>query len=928
MKIWLAILRQEWRLQWRSMRFRIALAAYLPLSNVATLFLFFGLRYRTEELVEAHSYLALLLLAQPWATAVLAILVAGNQSSRQALTEQWVPLASASIGHAGYLMRRWLAQQVLILPWTLAPLLLAWGLAWAAGSQSADPATWGVHWAFMVLPVAPAVGAFWLGMAILAGNELVAVLMAGIGLQLFSGVISHVFFSWQVAFAGFWGGLRQDALGEWVSIAVFLVQRSRDLGLVLVGTQGATDVAGLWHWVIVRYSALYGLGALVLCLASVFLGRTRRDLQPLAVHEAHSLRSYIGVFNQLRQRYAPDAGLARQDLICILGSVALLAVAVQHQWKIQSTFHGQATARYTATKEWPVTPLPPELHVLDWSLEGEIASSGVIRSTSVGTLRYAGAKPLERLVFTLNPGLDIIDVDLDGRRLGQRRAWDRWALDLHTPLRDGDQVTLKVQVEGRPSHPFFGLYRGNTYRSFVDGYESNQAVRFSHYLHDFSNTRPGYSVTGRRVDLQPGDLGPIPRFTTWKLTPPTRSATEFGQQVPEETFPVDVDMEVRVKGPSSWLLGDACGQRSRIQQGRSLLEGRCHTALTRYVVRGGGRLEVLEGSGGDLTLAVLPGHRAKGEALLESLTTVASVSDRAWPGLPGLQGLLVFEWAPSFHIDLLDGMTPTWWQPLKADLHGHLLSLPEGLMISPEPIRADLLVGRVMARDLLRRRAIEPSQMYLFQQLFAALTVRRMGLDEQGAVITIAPWDVGSIQVPILGAPPEFLGIYQKRLPAVLAEAEHRVGSHRFYDAVDGFLDSSQEVPGTVEELFDVLQERSGVDLEGFFRQHFLEGHLPNLRLVNVQRQALEGQRWEVRGALANAGAGQAVCPIVVMTETHEERVVVQIDDHGEIPFSITTLSEPLRVVLDPQRTCFRAQIGKNVAALERVDLVGTEVQP
>lgn len=927
MRIWRAILRQEWRLQWRSVRFRIALAVYLPLSNIANLILFFGLRHRTEELIEGHSYLALLLLAQPWATAVLTILVVGNQSSRQALTEQWIPLASSSIGHAGYLIRRWLAQQVLILPWTLAPLLMAWGLAWTAGSQSIDLQTWGMHWAFMVLPVPPAVGALWLGMVILAGNELVAVLFAGLGLQVMNSVIGRVFFSWHLAFGGFWNGLRQEALNDWLGHATFLMQRSRDLGLNMVGTQGATDMAGLWQWVTIRYSGLYGMSALILCLASVFLGRTRRDLQPLVIHEAHSLRSYIGLFNRLRQRYAPDAGLAGKDRLCILVSALLLVLAIGHQGHIQSTFHGQATERYTAAKEWPVAPLPTDLDVLDWSVQGEITPAATVESVSLGTLRYRGAEPLKRLVFTLNAGLDVIEVDLDGRQGQQHRAWDRWAFDLTRPLQDGDQVTLKVRVEGRPAHPFFGLYRGNTYRSFVDGYESNQAVRFRRYLHDFSATRPSHSVTGRRVDLQPGDLGPIPRFTTWKLTPPTRSATEFGQQVPEETFPVFVDMKVRLEGPSSWLLGDACGQRSQLQNGRSLLEGQCRTALTGYVVRGG-QLEILEGSSEDLALAVLPGHRARGEALLESLATVASVSDRAWPGLPGLQGLLVLEWAPPFDIDLLHDMKSAWWRPLKEDLHGSLLSLPEGLMVSPEPIRADLLVGRFMARDLLRRRAIEPSQMFLFQQIFAALTVRRMGLDEQGAVITIAPWDVGSMRRPILGVPPEVAGIYERRLPAVLAEAEHRVGSHRFYDAVDAFLNSTEEVPGTIEELFNTLEEASGVDLERFFQQHFLEAHLPNLRLVNVRRQALEGRRWEVRGALANVDSGQAICPVVVMTETHEEQVVVQLEDHGEAPFSITTSSEPLRVVLDPQKTCFRAQIGKNFAALERVDLVGTEAQP
>ena len=138
----LAVLRQEARLQWRSTRFRVGVVSYLLIANSATSLTFFFLADRIDLLLEGQSYLALLLLAQPLATVLLAVLVAGNQSGRAALQEQWIPLASASISHLGYLMRRWLAQQILLLPLTLLPLVMAWGLAWSAGCRGLDGATW------------------------------------------------------------------------------------------------------------------------------------------------------------------------------------------------------------------------------------------------------------------------------------------------------------------------------------------------------------------------------------------------------------------------------------------------------------------------------------------------------------------------------------------------------------------------------------------------------------------------------------------------------------------------------------------------------------------------------------------------------------------------------------------------------------------
>lgn len=921
----LAVLRQEARLQWRSTRFRVGVVSYLLIANSATSLTFFFLADRIDLLLEGQSYLALLLLAQPLATVLLAVLVAGNQSGRAALQEQWIPLASASISHLGYLMRRWLAQQILLLPLTLLPLVMAWGLAWSAGCRGLDGATWLGQWAILVLPVSPIVGAFWLGMSIIAGGELVALMLSGIGLNILDIILDRIFFSWHLTMGGVLGGFRQSEFLTWLSWAIYWMGNMRNAEPPdIVATQAAADLGATWQWVTVRSGVALGLSVVVLLISAAFLGRTRKDLQPIKVSRDHSLRSYIALLNRLRQRYAPDAAMSRWEFLGIAVGLGLFIAAIVHHWGIQRMFQGQATARYVAAKEWALEPLPPELVVSDWALQGSLQTDGQLETITEGTFEYQGNPPLHRLVFTLNPGLEVLESVLPGYRVAVHRQWDRFALDVEPALAKGDTVRLRVRVAGHPGHPTFGMFRGNTFRSFVDGFESNRAVRFSRYLADFSYSEPHASISNRRVDLRPGDLGPLPRFTTWQLTPPTKDPSRLGQLVLEETFRVPVDISVQLDGPAPWKLADACGTLSTLEGQRQVLSSRCRTSLTSYVVRGG-RFERLESAAEGIEMVVLKGHEARGRTLLRSLGEVQQLSRRAWEGLPGLDDLAVLEWPPSFTIDPFAGMKAAWWAPHQEELHGNLLSLPEGLMVSSEPLRAERLVGRIMARDLLRRRQMVPSQAHLFRELFASLTVRRMGLHEGGAAFTAMAWDAEGVSMPLLSARPEHSLSFELRLPAVLAEAEHRVGSHHFYAAIETFLSRQDGTDGTVEELFETLQATSGVDLKRFFEDHFVNSTLPNLRLREVRRTLLHDQRWQVSGELLNRNNGQSICPVVVKTETGEERLVLTVEETSAEPFSIVTKSPPLTVVLDPRNTCVRVRFRGESPTLERVDLVGTE---
>ncbi len=122
MKLFAAVLRCEWMLQWRSLRFRVAVLLYLVvcLSPVASLF---ALRHQADIALGPATFLAQLMAVQPLLSAVLGMAVAGHRSSFEALREIWPVLSAAAIGNAGYLLRRWLAILVILVPVTAMPLL-------------------------------------------------------------------------------------------------------------------------------------------------------------------------------------------------------------------------------------------------------------------------------------------------------------------------------------------------------------------------------------------------------------------------------------------------------------------------------------------------------------------------------------------------------------------------------------------------------------------------------------------------------------------------------------------------------------------------------------------------------------------------------------------------------------------------------------
>ena len=325
-----------------------------------------------------------------------------------------------------------------------------------------------------------------------------------------------------------------------------------------------------------------------------------------------------------------------------------------------------------------------------------------------------------------------------------------------------------------------------------------------------------------------------------------------------------------------------------------------------------------------MIVATLPQHRPLAERKLGSLPRVASLSDRAWPGMPGLDGLVALEWPPEFHLDLQHDMTR--WDELEPELAGRLLLIPERLLIDDEPFESEDLVARLLSRDLLERRELAGEQELVFRYLFRALMIRRMGLDGgRGATVSGKPWLRQALRRPILSIKDAYgygYGVISRhRMPAVLAEIEGRVGGDNLYAGIESFLATDGDEPGTIEELLAAVEAKAGVSLERIYQDHFVGSALPMLRLEDVHSQR-QVDGWVVAGKMRNTGTGQSICPVIVKTEISERMLMVTADSESATPFSVHTDRRPHTVLLDPQHTCYRFLL-KTSLALERANLLG-----
>ena len=932
MKLLLAVIRYEVLLQLRSTRFRLAALCYTALCALPSAVLYFGARHQSSEVLGSSAYLNQVLQVQPYLTMLMVGLIAGNRSSAGALREIWAVLAASPMSNAGYILRRTLALLTLILPLSLVPQVLAILAARLAGHEAFDPTTWISTWVLWTVPLAVSLTCYWLAWVTITGGELGALVFTLFGLPMLVSLANQVLLKFHLTLSGYLGLLGWRNLFFWIQRT--LQGWGPDSGRWHPGyaaTEAPFDLALATGWLLPRWALIAGVAFLGLGLAVAFVRRTRRDLPPRPVPPKHQLRTFLEKLNRWRERYAPDGGLGLRERLAIAAGVVGLGVALTGLLGRQYDFQQLAAKRYRAETEAAFTPLPAGVRLTSWRLHGRLDLDGAVEIEAAGRFENRESSPVAELVFTLNPALDIEALKVPSRHVDIDRDWDRLRLRLDPALAAGEDLEIELRLRGVPAT--IDLYFGRRLGSFpfVRRYERWIHARFPRDVSDLSRSWTRRAASPRRILLRASDLGPVPRYTPWTLTQRGESRGEgiepsdYGREVPLESDRIAVDLELDLQTPAEWFLADTCGHASRVEAGRSRLSGTCRTSLTELHVAGGSLVNAETGSSGDtqVVLATLPVHRSLAERKLKSLARVASLSDRAWPGMPGLDGLVALEWPPEFDLDLSRGMTR--WARIEPELTGRLLLIPERLLIDEEPFDAEDLVAQLLSRDLLARRELDPDQEHVFRGLFRALMIRRMGLDgDKGATVSGKPWLQQVLQTPILQAKPRQGIIWRRRLPGVLAEIEGRVGGDSLYTGIERFLAASPpegDELGTIEELLAAVEATSGVSLERTYQDHFLGKAVPVLRLEDV-RSWQGGDGWVVEGKMRNTGTGQSICPVVVKTELGERMLTVTVDSASATEFSIRVDRRPHTVLLDPERTCYRFLL-KTSATLERANLLG-----
>ena len=927
MKLFPAILRYELMLQLRSPRFRLAVLGYLTFCAAPSGLLYFAIRHHTDEQLGPASYLSQTLQVQPYLTALLVVLVAGNRSSAEALRENWSVLAASAMSNAGFLARRWLALVALIVPLAMVPQAVSLGFALAAGNRSVDATTWVGSWCLAILPIVVAFTAYWLACVTITGGELGAVVSSLVILPMLIAAANQLLLRFHLTLAGYLEIFSLRSLSYWIywTLAHWGATENR-YNMGYMATEAPFDLTSAVGQILPAWALIIAVGALFLSLAAAFVRRTRRDLQPRPVPDEHQLRTFLHKLNRARERYAPDGGLGAPERIALVVGLAIFSVAMFGWIHRQLEMHELARLRYEAETAGGFDPLPAEVDLTTWAIRGRLDRDGRVEVDVSGRLENQGAVPLEELAFSLNQALAIDHMSAGSHQVTAVRAWDRLMLRLDPPLAPGDGVELGWRLSGVPESVHFHFGRGRGDMPFAMMYEGLMNARFPRDLSDLSRSTVRRAISPRRIHLGATDLTPLPRRTSWTLTPPDGGGdsvgTIFGREVPPEVGRNRVELELDLDAPPEWFLADTCGHASAVEGGRTRLKGVCQTSLTELLVAGG-RLEAARsgdsGSTSLVTLASLHSHRRQATAQLEALARVASLSHRAWPGMPGLENLVVLEWPPRANIDLRRGMSL--YDRLRSRLIGRLLFLPERLFADDSSLEPENLVAQLLSRDLLERRALAKDQDVLFRHFFRALMVRRMGLDgEGGATVSGKPWLRQALQTPILSAQPEYGYIWKRRLPAVLAQMESRIGGDHFYAGIESFLAAGGETPGTIEELLAELERRSGISLERTYQDHFQGDALPLLRLEEV-RSTRRGDGWLVEGMLRNTGSGEAVCPVIVKTEIAELKLTVTVDTETASSFSVRSDHRPHTVLLDPERTCYRFLL-RTSPALERVNLL------
>jgi hypothetical protein len=876
-----SFVRQEWYTQLRSSRFVLLSTVYVLISS-SPLIVASMVARRGRFFVGAAAFAESLLLLQPLATSFFAALLTVDAVSREIDDGSFAVTSINPMSNIGYIVRRWIALLLFILPISILPQIAGWGAAqyFHAGFS---PLPFLLRWLIFVAPPAIVISAFALGIGTITGRTLVAAILTFflVIVTLGFGNDALARFHRTLEGPGAFIGFQVDPYNQatWILRGFGMVARfGTDAGFeVFEAVQDALPPAALPT----------GISLVVLAGASAFLRRTRRDVRPWPVRPDHPLRTYLAMINRVRAEYAPEPKLHAVDLAAMAASALALALSITYLLERSSRYETMAAERFAAESSAAPEPMPASLRPLRLIVHANLEAGGLLTSSSELTIRNDGSVPQRFLAFQLNHALKVERLGVSSGRVSMSRLWDRIGAKLTPPIGPGQSRRILFSIKGRPAFEEFNL---NGRGSF--------SARYRHYLHateavdlsDLSRSSTDRLVTPIRVDLTAVDLTPVPRYTAWTLVATT--GNERGQAIPvgDGVRPA-TDLRVSIRAPRGSVIADSCGS---IARGGDRLIGLCTMPIVDYRLAGG--LLDLIAAGDRAVLAIIPAHRPLVAVYAPEFVESADLARSAWPGLL-LPARLVFMELPLRTSDSWLRGSRSWGRTEEIESSGALQIIAEESFRARNAFAAVPIAVDLIAQSLSAQRPIDPAQQHFVTAFFSAVAARRLGFGKnRGAVVG------GGAQStePLLRG--DFVG---DRMRGVLAYLEYLVGPDHLVEGINRFVGRGRARPGTARELFRDIESASGIPLDRLYSD-FVEGEaLPVLTLKQVEFHHA-GSEWVVAGVLQNSGSGQLFCPLVLRTEFEPVRKTVVIDSHQSVSFSFTTRYGPRAVQIDPDRVCYR----------------------
>lgn len=915
MRLAAAFALHELRTQARALRFRVLAALYVAAGSAPAVIAALRLG-QAETAIGGASFAAETLDVLPVLTAALAFLIALDAITREQDEGAWSTVSLTGMSSAGYLLRRWLALQAVLLPLTALPVAVAAAVATGAlGPGSVTPGPFVGPWLMVVAPIALTFSAFALGAGTVAGGALGAFLLAAFVLLLVPELMNALLGRFSIRLASDW--LSMYRLFRSFRRLASLGNESSPWGssFPLAVSESPYDTGALAEQYLSSAALPAALAAVLLGLAVRYLRRTRPDVRPWRIPPAHPLRTFLATLSRLRERYTPDPAPARADLLAL--GLALLAACGASVWIIGRAHRYDVLGRVRFAAEGSGRPAPTPGDVLPgrWRVAGSLGPGRRVDLTVTAEMRNSGGEPRAHLAFELNPDLVVTQARAGEGRLALSRSWDRLAVELTPPIPPGGRREIAFRLAGEPAETRFSL-ASVSYLGFYKSFGTHVHARFFRELADLSGSYRVPAVSDRRIDLVAADLTPVPRYHAWQLDDELRVQRE------SHTPQAEIDLALAV--PPGLFLADTCGGVAR--GGR--LVSRCRMPLADLTVAGG-RYRVLPVSAVGTTAAVYPAHAALGELQLGFLAQSSQRIEDAWPGLGDLRQMVVIEWPGEAGADT-DPIGTAWfnrWSDIfqpPLEVRGNLLLLNETSLVQNRALKPDGFAAEVVASRLSRRRPTVADDAALFRQLFRALALQRLGLGpENGAVVAgLRPATSGAVRIP---PPTEGYNsslYWRSRFPALVSGLRRRMGDEALRQTVEDLLSQGDGRPCSREELFAALERRGGEDLHRFIQENLVAGGLAEPVLDGVEfRQEAGG--WRVTGKLANPGDAEALCKVALATDLGPVETLVRAPAGGAGSFELRTARRPQTVLLDPDRECHR--LVPNGAPRDRVFFQGSQ---